>query len=147
MHLHETLIEKEHRAEGILAEAKREFGEAIGYLKKKGTEGQSEATQRYTHIKHNLMDEISGLTNQNKSTNPASISIGQRVFHKKFDQKGWVVGIDGSSSKARIMIGNVKLTVNSSELIPESDMPAQKKKIRCLKNNGLCPAQLLLKKN
>jgi len=126
--LNETFVEKEHKAESLLAEAKREFGKAIGYLKEKGAEGQFEATQRYAHTKHDLMDGISGVRNQNESTNPVSITIGQRVFHKKSDKKGWVVGIDEGSSRTQIMIGNMKLTVDSSELIPEADLPAQKKR-------------------
>ena len=125
--LNKMLVEKEHKAESLLAEAKREFGEAIGYLKEKGAKGQSEATQRYTHAKHDLMDAIVGIKEQNKSTNRVPITIGQRVFHKKSEKRGWVVGIDKGSSNAQIMIGNVKLTVDLSELIPEPELPAQKK--------------------
>jgi DNA mismatch repair protein MutS2 len=126
--LHEMLIEKEHKAENILAEAKRNFGEAIEHLKKKGTEGQFEATQRYTHAKHDLMDTLSEIAYHNNTRSPVSISIGQKVFHKKSGKRGWVVAIDEGSSKTQIMIGNVKLTVDSSELIPESSISQQKKK-------------------
>ena len=126
--LNEMLVEKEHKAESLLAEAKRNFGEAIGHLKKKGAEGQFEATQQYTYVKHDLMDAISEITYQNKTTNTVSITIGQRVFHKKSGKRGWVVGIDEGSSRTQIMIGNVKLTVDSSELIPESGISPQKKK-------------------
>ncbi|MBE9540865.1 MAG: endonuclease MutS2 [Proteobacteria bacterium] len=125
--LNEMLAEKEHKAESILAAAKREFGEAIGNLKEKGAERQFEATQRYTHAKHNLMDAISDIKVQYNSTNNVPITVGQRVFHRKSEKRGWVVGIDEGSSRAQIMIGNVKLTVDSSELIPESDVPAKKK--------------------
>ncbi|MFO8165091.1 MAG: endonuclease MutS2 [Thermodesulfobacteriota bacterium] len=128
VHLSEMLVEKEHKAESILAEAKKEFGEAIACLKKKGTKGQLEATQRYTRAKHDLMGTISGVINQNRSSNPASIHIGQRVFHKKSGNKGWIVGVDENSSKSQIMIGNIKLTVDLSDLIPESDAPVQKKR-------------------
>lgn len=123
--LNEVLIQKERAAETLLSEAKREFGEAIGYLKEKGPDGQSEATQRYTRVKSDLMDAIAGLKEEKRSTNHTSITIGQGVFHKKSKKKGWVIGIDEGSSKARIMIGNVRLTVDSSELIPESKAPSQ----------------------
>jgi len=126
--LNEMLVEKKHKAESLLAEAKRNFGEAIEHLKKKGAEGQFEATQRYTHAKHDLMDALSEITYQKKRTNPVSITIDQRVFHKKSGKRGWVVGIDEGSSRTQIMIGNVKLTVDSSELIPESGLSPQKKK-------------------
>jgi len=125
--LNEILTEKEHKAESILEAAKREFGEAIGNLKEKGAERQFEATQRYTHAKHNLMDAISDIKTQYNSTNHVPITVGQRVFHRKSKKRGWVVGIDEGSSRAQIMIGNVKLTVDSSEVIPESDVPAKKK--------------------
>ncbi len=128
MQLNEMLIEKEQKADSLLAEAKRNFGEAIWHLKKKGAEGQFEATQQYTHAKHDLMDAISEITYKNKNTNPVSITIGQRVFHKKSGKRGWVVGIDEGSSRTQIMIGNVKLKVDSSELIPESGISPQKKK-------------------
>jgi len=123
--LNEMLAEKEQVAEGFLSEAKREFGEAIGYLKEKGPDGQFEATQRYTRAKRELMDAIAGLKEEKKSTNHIPVTIGQSVFHKKSKKRGWVIGIDESSSKAQILIGNVKLTVDSSEVIPESKAPSQ----------------------
>jgi DNA mismatch repair protein MutS2 len=126
--LDEMLVEKKHKAESLLAEAKRNFGEALEHIKKKGTEGQFEATQQYTHAKHDLINILSELPYQDKATNPISITIGQRVFHKKSGKRGWVVGIDEGSSRTQIMIGNLKLTVDSSELIPESGISPQKKK-------------------
>ena len=123
--LNEMLAEKEQVAEGLLSEAKREFGEAIGYLKEKGPDGQLKATQRYTRAKRELMDAIAGLKEEKKSTNHIPVTIGQSVFHKKSKKRGWVIGIDESSSKAQILIGNVKLTVDSSEVIPESKAPSQ----------------------
>ncbi len=123
--LNEMLAEKEQVAEGLLSEAKREFGEAIGYLKEKGPDGQLKATQRYTRAKRELMDAIAGLKEEKKSTNHIPVTIGQSVFHKKSKKRGWVIGIDESSSKAQVLIGNVKLTVDSSEVIPESKAPSQ----------------------
>ena len=125
--LHESLIAKKFEAESLLAEAKREFGEAIGYLKKKGTKGQFKATQRYANTKRDLLDGISEITNQTSSINTTSITVGQSVFHKKSAKLGWVVDSCEGSSKIQIMIGNMKLTVDSSEVIPESDLPEQKK--------------------
>ncbi|MBW2105428.1 MAG: endonuclease MutS2 [Deltaproteobacteria bacterium] len=124
--LNEMLVEKKHKAENLLAEAKRNFGEAIEHLKKKGAQGQSEATQQYTNAKHNLMDAISGITLEYNSANHVPLSVGQKVFHKKSGKRGWVVGIDEGPSRAQIMIGNVKLKVDSSELIPEPDLPTKK---------------------
>ena len=123
--LNEMLAEKEQVAEGLLSEAKREFGEAVGYLKEKGPDGQLKATQKYTRVKRDLMDAIAGLKEAKKSTNHIPVTIGQPVFHKRSKKRGWVVGIDKGSSKAQVLIGNVKLTVDSSEVIPEPKTPSQ----------------------
>jgi DNA mismatch repair protein MutS2 len=146
LQLNEMLVEKEHKAESLLADAKKNFGEAIEHLKKKGAEGQFEATQRYTHAKHDLMDAISEITYQNKTINPVSITIGQTVFHKKSGKSGWVVGIDEGSSRTQIMIGNVKLTVDSSELIPESGVSPQKKKDTIREKQWSVSSPILAKK-
>jgi len=122
--LNEMLIKKDHEAQRLLTEAKREFSEAIAYLKEKGPTGQFEATQRYTRAKKVLMDTIEGLKNSKSASSHVSFDIGQAVFHKKTRKSGYVVGLDESSSKAQIIIGNVKLTVDSSELIPESKTPS-----------------------
>ncbi len=123
--LNEILAEKEQVAEGLLADAKREFGEAIGFLKEQGADGQLKATQRYTRARKDLMKAIAGLREEKESTDLGPVTIGQPVFHKKSNKRGWVIGIDESSSKAQVLIGKVKLTVDSSELIPESKAPRQ----------------------
>jgi DNA mismatch repair protein MutS2 len=125
--LNEMLIQKEKGAGRILSEAKREFGEAIEYLKEKGPAGQFEATQRYTQAKRELTDAIAGLKGEEKSVHPIPFTIGQAVFHRKSNKRGVVVGIDEGSSRAQILSGNVKLTVASSELLPESEAPLQLK--------------------
>ncbi len=121
--LNEMLIGKKDEAERLLAEAKREFGEVIGYLKEKGGAGQLQATQRYTRAKRDLIDVISHIKEEKKSTNHTLINIGQAVFHKKSKKRGLVIDIDESSSKTQIITGNVKLTVDSSELVLESEIP------------------------
>ena len=125
--LNEMLIQKEKGAERILFEAKREFGEAIEYLKEKGPAGQFEATQRYTQAKGELTGAIAGLKEEERSVHPTPFTIGQEVFHRKSNKRGVVVGIDEGSSRAQILSGNVKLTVASSELLPESEAPLQQK--------------------
>ena len=144
--LHEMLVEKKHKAESLLAEAKSNFGEALEHLKKKGAEGQFEANQKYTHAKHDLITILSELPYQDKATNPISITIGQRVFHKKSGKRGWVVGIDEGSSRTQIMIGNLKLTVDSSELIPESGISPQKKKDTIREKQWSVSSPIMIKK-
>ncbi len=125
--LNEMLIQKEMGADRILSEAKREFGEAIEYLKEKGPAGQFEATQRYTEAKRELTDAIAGFKEEERSVHPIPFTIGQAVLHRKSNKRGVVVGIDEGSSRAQILSGNVKLTVASSELLPESEAPLQQK--------------------
>jgi DNA mismatch repair protein MutS2 len=123
--LTEMLIQKEQVADRLLSEAKREFGEAVRYLREKGPEGQFEATQRYTRAKADLMDAMAGLKGKKKSANHISITVGQPVYHKKSKKTGLVVGMDEHSSRVQIMIGKVKFTVDSSELIPGSKGSSQ----------------------
>jgi DNA mismatch repair protein MutS2 len=125
--LNEMLIQKEKGAERILSKAKREFGEAIEYLKEKGPASQFEATQWYTQAKRELTDAIAGLKEEEKLVCPTSFTIGQAVFHRKTNKRGVVVGIDEGSSRAQILLANVKLNVDSSELLPESEAPLQQK--------------------
>jgi DNA mismatch repair protein MutS2 len=125
--LNEMLIQKEKGAERILSKAKREFGEAIEYLKEKGPASQFQATQRYTQAKRELTDAIAGLKEEQKLVHPAPFTIGQAVFHRKTNKRGVVIGIDEGSSRAQILSANVKLTVDSSELLPESEAPLQHK--------------------
>jgi len=124
--LNEMLIGKESETKRLLAEAKKEFGEVIGYLREKGPAGQLQATQRYTKAKRDLIDAVARIKEEKKLTNHFSINIGQAVYHKKSKKTGLVIDVDESSLKAQIIIGNVKLTVDSSELIPESKIPSKK---------------------
>ncbi len=121
------LREKERDAQRILQEAKRELGNAIGYLKEKGPFAQKEATQRYRKAKDNLMEWVQGTDKRGDSVAPGSINIGQRVYHKKSGRKGLVVGMDEDSSKARIIVGNLRLDVDKSELSPDPVEPGEKR--------------------
>ncbi len=125
--LDEIVAQKEEGAERILSHARRELGEAIGYLKEKGPIGQPEATRRYTKAKSDLMDAIGGWREEKQSAHQAFLTIGRRVFNKKSSQRGVVVGVAEGSSKAQVLIGEKKLTVASSELIPASEALSQQK--------------------
>ena len=144
--LNEMLIQKEMGADRILSEAKREFGEAIGYLKEKGQEGQFEATQRYTQAKRDLVDAIGGLKEERQSADNVSITIGQEVYHKRSKKRGLVIGIDENSSRAQIITGNVKLTVDSSELIPDSDAHSQQEGDRGMERHWSVSGSFLVKR-
>ncbi len=124
--IEQMLSEKQRQAEKLIAEARGEFREAIDYLKQGGSRGQPKATQRYAETKSNLLDALKGMKGAEGVAPHGQITVGQSVFHAKSKKSGLVVGIDSGSSKAQIIAGNVKLTVDSSELIPELE-PTQHK--------------------
>ncbi len=125
--IEEMLTEKQRQADKLMGEARGEFRKAIDYLKQEGSRGQSKATQRYADMKKDLLDALQGMRGAEGSTPHGPIVVGQSVFHTKSKKMGLVVGIDRDCSKAQIMAGSVKLTVDSSELIPESELPNQHK--------------------
>ncbi|MBW2311788.1 MAG: Smr/MutS family protein [Deltaproteobacteria bacterium] len=123
--IEQMLTEKERQADRLIGEARGEFRRAIDYLKKEGSRGQSKATQGYAEAKRALLGALTGMRGTEGSNPHGPIALGQRVFHTKSKKSGLVVGIDSGSSKAQIMAGSVKLTVDSSDLIPESELPVQ----------------------
>ncbi|MEA3357953.1 MAG: Smr/MutS family protein, partial [Thermodesulfobacteriota bacterium] len=116
--LNEMLIHKENEIGRILTEAKREFGEAITLMRKKGTLGQFEATKKYSETKKDLVDTLIGLRKGEPLISCSRVTVGQDVFYRKLKRRGRVVGVGERSSKIQILMGNVKLTVDLSELSP-----------------------------
>ena len=116
--LNEMLINKENEIGRLLTEAKREFGEAITLMRKKGTSGQFEATKKYSETKKNLVDTLIELKKGEPIINCSRVTVGQDVFHRKLKRRGRVIGVDERSSKIQILMGNVKLAVDLSELSP-----------------------------
>lgn len=116
--LNEMLIHKENEIGSILTEAKREFGEAITLIRKKGTLGQFEATKKYSETKKDLVDTLIGLRKEEPLISCSRVTVGQDVFHRKLKRRGRVIGVGERSSKIQILMGNVKLAVDLSELSP-----------------------------
>jgi DNA mismatch repair protein MutS2 len=125
--IEQMLNEKEREADRIIGEARKEFRRAIENLEHEGSGGQAEATQQYAEAKKNLLDLIAGMKSTGGAAPHARIGVGQIVYHAKSKKRGMVVGLDGDSSKARIMAGNLKLTVDASELVPESEAASRQK--------------------
>jgi len=123
----QILNEKKREADRLIGEARGEFRKAIERLKQEGSRGQPKATQQYAEAKQNLFDLIAGMKKTAGLAPHAQIGVGQIVFHAKSKKSGLVVGLDRDSSRARIMAGNVKITVDSSELVPESERASQHK--------------------
>jgi DNA mismatch repair protein MutS2 len=125
--IEQMLNEKQREADRLIGEARGEFRRAIERLEQEGSGGQAEATQQYAEAKKNLLDLIAGMKSAAGAAPHAQIGVGQIVYHAKSKKSGMVVGLDGDSSKARIMAGNLKLTVDSSELVPESEATSRHK--------------------
>jgi len=125
--IEQAVAEKEQQADMLIGEARGEFRKAIDYLKQEGSRGQSRATEQYVQAKKGLLDFMQAMKPAEGVSQPP-LSVGQNVFHTKSKKSGVVVSLDSDSSSARIMAGNVKLTVDSSELIPESQRPVHHKK-------------------
>jgi DNA mismatch repair protein MutS2 len=123
----EMVAEKRRQADKLMDEARGEFRKAIECLTREGSRGQSRASQRYVDTKRALLEVLEGMRAAEGSIPHDPIKVGQSVFHTRSKKSGVVVGIDSGSSKVQIMAGNVKLTVNASELLPESLLPAQHK--------------------
>lgn len=127
-HITELLDQKKKEAEGILAKAKSEFSTAIEFIKEKGPAGQAEATKRYLKAKGDLVEVMAEMTEPEWSGNHVAFSAGQTVYHKQSKKSGVLLDVDETSAKARIKIGNVKLTVDSCELIPDPEASPQQEK-------------------
>jgi DNA mismatch repair protein MutS2 len=123
----ELLTEKQHKAERLIRDARREFSKAIAYLKEQGSSGQVEATQRYTQVKKDLTEAIAEMRETKNSDYHEHITVGQTVLHTELKKRGRVVGIDKSSSKVHIMLGKMKLTVDIAEIIPDSEILSPQK--------------------
>jgi DNA mismatch repair protein MutS2 len=121
------LNEKKREADRLIGDARVEFRKAIESLKQEGSRGQPKATEQYAEAKKNLLDLIAGMKRSAGVVPQAQIDVGQIVFHARSKKSGMVVGIDRGSSKAQIMAGSVKITVDSSELVPESERASQHK--------------------
>jgi DNA mismatch repair protein MutS2 len=125
--IEQMMSEKKSQVDKLIREARGEFHKAIEYLKQGGSHAQSTATRQYAETKGNLLDALEGMKGAEGVAPHGQIALGQSVFHAKSKKSGVVVGIDRDSSRARIMAGNVKITVDSSELIPESELQTQDK--------------------
>jgi len=68
------------------------------------------------------------MTEPEWSGNHVTLSAGQTVYHKQSKKTGVLLDVDETSAKARIKIGNLKLTVDSSELTPDPEASPQQEK-------------------
>lgn len=115
-----VLGEKRREAERALAEARREFGKAVEMVREKGPTGQAEATNTYVKAKGDLVGAMAELTEAEWSPQSGPLSPGQGVYHKGSKRSGVILSVDEDSSRARIKVGNMRVTVDLSELAPDT---------------------------
>jgi DNA mismatch repair protein MutS2 len=126
--LNHVLAEKNKEIERALGEAKREFGRVIELIKEKGSTVQAEATQRYLKARGDLGDAMVALRGSNGSGSEAPLFVGQTVYHNELKKTGVVIDVDETVSRARIAVGNMKLTVDAALLTPEPRAPVSGEK-------------------
>jgi len=115
-----VLNEKRTEAERALAEARTEFGKAVEMVREKGPAGQARATDRYLKAKGDLIEAMRDFRGTEWSLQDVPLSPGQAVYHKGSKKSGIILSVEENSSRARIKVGNVKLSVDLSELIPDT---------------------------
>ena len=121
--LNHVVAKKNKEIERALVEAKKEFARAIELIKEKGSTVQAEATQRYLKARGDLGDAMVVLRGSNGSDSEAPLFVGQTVYHNELKKTGVVIDMDETAGRARIAVGNMKLTVDSSLLTPEPRAP------------------------
>jgi DNA mismatch repair protein MutS2 len=126
--LNHVLNEKNKEIQRVLGEAKREFGRAIELIKEKGSTAQAEATQKYLKARGDLGDAMVALHGTADSGSEAPLFVGQTVYHNELKKTGVVMDVDETVGRARIAVGNMKLTVDTSLLTPELRPPVSGEK-------------------
>ena len=126
--INHVLAKKNKEIERVLGEAKKEFGRAIDLIRGKGSTVQAEATQRYLKARDDLGEAMVALRGSHGSGIEVPLFVGQTVYHGELKKRGVVIDVDETASRARIAVGNMKLTVDSSLLTPEQRAPASKEK-------------------
>jgi len=113
--------EKRAEADNLIKGAREEFKELINAFKKRGESSQARIKQRFDRISKNLADNLAVEEEKEKSVEVSGFKIGQWVRQKKLHHEGTILSIDIPNSKATILAGNVRLSVNLQDLEIISD--------------------------
>ena len=107
---------KRNEAEAAVREARNELREAINMLKNKKDVSQARVTEKFTKIRHRLMDQLETGSNEKLSREPTEVEEGQFVYHTKLKQKGVVQSVDPSDGRAIVILGNLKISAKFQDL-------------------------------
>ncbi|MEE9612077.1 MAG: Smr/MutS family protein, partial [Desulfatiglandales bacterium] len=110
------LEEKRNEADQLIKQAREEFKGLINTLKERGESAQATAKKGYDQIRENLVDNLSIGEERGKQVEINEFKKGRLVRHKRLRQEGTILSLDTYNSKAMIMAGNVKLSVDLQDL-------------------------------
>ncbi|MBW2609786.1 MAG: endonuclease MutS2 [Deltaproteobacteria bacterium] len=120
------LEQKAAEADQVIKEARDQLKDIINTFKRKGESSQAFIQQRFDDISNKLLDRISVSEDRGKPDKKSNLRAGQLVRHKGLGQEGRIISIDTSSSKALILTGNIKVSVNMQDLLAIADKEEHK---------------------
>ena len=129
----EAMLEKKrNEADLLIKEARKNFKKLINSLKEKKETSQAFVQKRYDQITERLVGDLTVSEERGKPGDKKILKKGQWVRHRRHHLEGKLVSLDIPNSKALIIAGNAKLSVNTADLIavaddktPESDRPIE----------------------
>ncbi|MFC1531971.1 endonuclease MutS2 [Thermodesulfobacteriota bacterium] len=121
----EMLEKKRNEADLLIKVAKEEFKVLVNSLKGKRGPSQAFIQKRHDEITSRLTNDLYVPEDKGKHLEEKGLEAGQLVRHKELNLEGRLLSLDTFSSKATIIAGNVKLSVNTNDLIaiPEEAKP------------------------
>jgi DNA mismatch repair protein MutS2 len=112
-----ALIEQKRiEAETAIREARQELKEAINLLKRKEKPSQAYVTERHMEVSRRLLDYLGPKNDDEPCAESKEIERGQWVYHKRLEQEGIVQSVDPSGLRARVLLGNVKISAEFQDL-------------------------------
>lgn len=117
----EAFIQKKvAEADQIIKESREAFRKVINSFKNK--EGnQKRFVRQFDEITDGLMDHFQKDPGRNRPVAPPKLQEGQWVRHKQLGQSGRIFALDRDNSKAVILSGSIKLSVDMYDLEILSD--------------------------
>lgn len=117
----ETLDKKRKEADLLIKEAKEEFKSLINFFKGNKRPSQAYVKKRHDEVTKRLVDNLYSAKVNKKPVEDKGLKVGQLVRHTGLDLEGRIHSLDNLNSKASILTGNVKLSVetNALRVIPD----------------------------
>ena len=125
---------KRIEAEAAIEEAREDLRQAINLLKTKKESAQAYVTERYSEVSRQLMDYFEPEKSEKHTTDPKEIETGCPVYHKKLKQRGFVLSVDPAAGRAKVLLGNIRITAEIGDLellkeVPETGLDGIEKDV------------------